>query len=47
MDEACKLKRVQYKEMMNEEETDEDMADEMCQEVDSRDEVMRVENSGQ
>ena len=30
---------------MNQEETDEDMADEMSQEVDSRDEVMHSEKS--
>jgi len=30
---------------MNQEETDEDVADEMSQEVDSRDEVMRIEKS--
>ena len=32
-------------EVMNQEETDEDMADEMTQEVDSRDVVMRSEKS--
>ena len=34
------VSRYDYKEVMNQEETDEDTADKMSQEVDSRDEVM-------
>ena len=34
-----------HEEVMNQEETDEDMADEMSHEVDSKDEVMHSEKS--
>jgi len=41
------MKLVSQKEVMNQEETDEAVADETSQEVDFRDETMRIEKSDQ